>query len=275
VIGAHGELGAAYIGPLTFGWSAGCTVPVAETVNRRGRTAELNYGLGIVADPAGLLISFVDMTVLTIDGEIVPPGVADRAVAAFVLPSFVVDHEGTVVEIRGTEEMIADLIALMPEMAPMAGPEFVAAIEASVASKYWESWGGFWAGFGSIDEVRFETTADIPSGNATVETNVVIESLGTNAAGDVVLRVQQIAEGDDLLNATATMMDELGAADTGALFTTARRVVTIDTTTDPHTLRPRTVSLTIDLEIGSGVESRRQVETHDWTFDWSAPECGG
>jgi hypothetical protein len=88
-----------------------------------------------------------------------------------------------------------------------------------------------------------------------------------------VLRVQRIAEGDDLLNAGGATMSQLGV-DPGVL-SSARRAVTIDATTDPATLRPSTVSMSMDIEIGNGVETRREVETHDWIFDWSAPGCDG
>jgi hypothetical protein len=246
---------------------------VSETVTRRGKTAELTYGLRIEADAGGVLVSFVDMTVVTIDGQALPPGAAEQAVAVFLLPSFVVDQYGAVVEIRGMEEMIERLIALVPEMAPMAGPEYIALLEDWVASKYWESWGGFWSAHGSIDQPHLEATVDVPSGTTTIETDVVVESLGTTATGDAVLRVQHIAEGDDLLNAGGATMSQLGV-DPGVL-SSARRAVTIDATTDPATLRPSTVSMSMDIEIGNGVDTRREVETHDWIFDWSAPGCDG
>jgi hypothetical protein len=221
----------------------------------------------------GLLISFVDMTVLTIDGQVLAPDEAEQAAAVFLLPSFVVDHEGTLVEIRGMEAMIEELIALLPEMAPMAGPEYIALLEDWVAEKYWESWGGFWAGYASIDEVRFEATVDVSTRDAPLETDVVVESLGTTTAGDALLRFRHVAEGEDLLVAIRATVAELGVD--ASAFATARRVVNVDSMIDPETLRPRTVSMSVDTEIGTGVESRREVETHDWTFDWSAPECGG
>jgi hypothetical protein len=45
--------------------------------------------------------------------------------------------------------------------------------------------------------------------------------------------------------------------------------------TDPQTRRPRTVSLTLDIEIGNGVESQHQVETHDWTSSGQHRDVAG
>jgi hypothetical protein len=246
---------------------------VSETITRRGRTAELTYALRIDADPSGLLISFVDMTVLTIDGQVVPAEVAEQAAAVFLLPSFVVDHDGAVVEIRGMEEMIDKLITLVPEMAPMAGPEFVALLEDWVESNYWESWVGFWGDYDSVDELRYAATVDLAVGAGIVATDVLVESTGTNAAGEAMLRFQHVVEGDDFIAAMGTTMTEFGMD--ASTFITARRVVTVDSTIAPDTLRPSTVSMSMDTEVGDGVGSQTAFEAHDWAFDWSAPGCGG
>ena len=65
--------------------------------------------------------------------------------AGFALPSFLVGSAGAVVDIVGMEDLIAQLEAASPESGVEITPAFIALLEESVTSKYWDAWAGFGA----------------------------------------------------------------------------------------------------------------------------------
>ncbi len=268
------KLGKPYIGALTFAWKAGCSVPVAETVTKRGTTAELEYRLA--AEPHGeeLLISFRDMTMRRYDGKPVRVGQA-RAVAGFKLPDFAVDQNGALLGVRGMQELMDELGAIDSSFENVFTPEGIALLEDTVASKYWENWVGFWAGFASIDTPHFETTVSMALEQTTFDTAVVVDSLATTRTGDAVLRYRQTVDGEDFLRAIGAVSSAMGADEIAAAIagSSGSRVTTVEITTDPRTLRPSTVSMVLDIELTRNGKRDHQVEKREWDFHWSAIRC--
>ena len=102
-------------------------------------------------------------------------------------------------------------------------------------------------------------------GDTQFNMTVVVESLGTTPGGLAMMRQTQIVEGEDLLLAMGVVTAALGADEVAAAMaeTSGRRIVTLETTTDPLTLRPLSASLTQDIELttNGALESRLERKT--------------
>jgi hypothetical protein len=154
--------GGPYFGPLVFDWGTNCTVPVRETVLKAGSSATLSYGIELVAEGSNLIVSLVDMAVHDFNGEPVPSDQTDGVLAAFRLPSLVIDPTGMVVDVRGMQELLDQVQATLNLGDQVDSRQMAALMEDVVATKYWDTWAGFWAGVGSIDEARLEAVVPTP-----------------------------------------------------------------------------------------------------------------
>jgi hypothetical protein len=252
--------------------------PVREIIVKRGQTAELTYRLQLSGESDGTSVSIVELTAVSLDGQPLPSDEADALGAAFVLPDWVVDAQGEVVEVRGIEELLDKFDELGGQpIAPEARSGWAQVLEDAVVTKYWDSWAGFWASYGSIDRAREEFTATAPTRDAEYGSHGVVESVGTTPAGLAILRMTQTLEGDDLARALGGTFESLGAADeTGALSGTdaGRRIMTLESVLAPESLRPDSVELTIDIELTMDGETQRGLESRAWSFDWAASDCG-
>ena len=269
-------VGEPYEGALKFDWPAGCSVPVAEVVKKSGDTAELTYRLRIDDTGTEKEISFTEMSIERVNGH-EPPDVAS-VLAGFRLPSIRVDAAGAFVRVEGMDDLIEELVADEPGIAEMFTPEFTALVADSVGSKYWDSWVGFWSDLGEIDAEGIEATeVQIDVGEASYDTTISVESLGTTADGDAVLRQTQVLGGEDFIRALGSALSL--AADlpsdeiTSGGVTGTRRIVS-EIATDPTTLRPRFASFTMDIAIKRNGGTSSQTERRRWSFDWAATRCG-
>lgn len=261
--------GVPYIGPLKFQWPRDCLVPVREVVTKGGSTAEVAYGLSIVGEGENLVVSFAGMTVSTVNGSPVTGDAADQATAGFLLPSFVVGPDGSVVEVRGMAALIAEFAARDPDFVAKYTPEEIAGLESLVIAKYWDSWVGFWASLGSVDEPRLEATSPSNSSGLSFDTTLVVESLGTGADGQIRLRQVQTLDGENFLRALSAALPEINSDPTAA----GRRITTVDVTTDPLTLRSSSIVFTNDTQLTTNGQTQSDLETRRWTIDWATANC--
>jgi hypothetical protein len=260
-------IGPPYIGPLTFNWASDCTVPVAETVTKRGSTAHLSYGMQIVAEVPNRVVSLVDMVIADIDGS---PVSDPASIAAFHLPSFVVDDAAAVVEVRGLDEMFDDAQNVTGADPALLTPELRATLTETVTSKYWGTWAGFWASVGSIGVSRVETIMSVPMGDSQIDTTILLESLGTTADGLAILRHTQTIDGENFLRAMGIVT---GNNEAPAASDSGHQIITIDVTTNPSTLRPASAQIVTNMEFTTAAGTQSMMESRTWTFDWLSSDC--
>ncbi len=258
-------LGERYLGPLTYRWPVGCTVRLTEATIKDDSTATLTYGLELVAEGPNLVVSFVDMMIADVNGQPMSAADATAQVMLFKLPNLVVDPQGTVVETRGVEELLDAIVATGLADASEITLWLAAALETALVSNYWGSWAGAWATRGTIDAPHVESVLPTAVGDTQFNMTVVVESLGTTPGGLAMMRQTQIVEGEDLLLAMGVVTAALGADEVAAAMaeTSGRRIVTLETTTDPLTLRPLSASLTQDIELTTNGGSRKSSRTQD------------
>ncbi len=265
-------LGAPYLDELRFDWPQDCAVPVVEEVRKSGQTALLRYRLGLEADGSNTRVTFEDMVVTSVDGNPVPDEAGTAMGAQFTLPGFLVDPEGTVVELVGMDALIDQLNALDPEANVEMTPEFVALVEESVTDKYWGSWVGTWASWGFFDEATEIGTSEFQIGSEVATSDIVTESLGTVDGGAVALRSTITLDGADFALAMggvmATVANPTDSATTQEIV--GQRVITVEVVTDPATLRPTSAFTSIAIELTADGETRSQLEERRWIFEWSA-----
>jgi hypothetical protein len=264
-----------FLGSLRFDWPVGCSVPVEENVTKRGQTALLNYFVRSEQADAGIEISFEEMTIREVNGTEVPEDVADQIAAQFMLPGFLVGADGVETGVVGTEEMIAQMDDAGLIEADDFTPQALALLEETVLSKYWGSWVGFWAGLESIDEPRSAREVPLSVGESEVTIDLVVESLVNGSTKEATLRSVQTLTGEDFLRSIGAVETSLGKEQSAGSEPEGdgHRISTVEVTTDPATLQPRSVSFVNDIELTMDGATQTDIESRDWRFDWSATRC--
>jgi hypothetical protein len=267
-----------YLGPLTFGWTAGCDVDVHEIVEKNERKVELDYIVRTVDDleGRGMKVSFEDLHVALVDGKKIAKKDQAEFSASFRLPEFVVSDAGAIVEIIGMEKLFESLKKADPAAFKTLTPQMIDLVRESVGSKYWDSWAGTWAGVESIDAPILETTTDLPVGDDSVQQQLEMSSLRRPTADQASLKLTVTLDGEDFLRSIGSVMGSLGAPEGAPSDFTAldsSRVVTITASTDPLTLKPDHVTFENNVKITSDGKAETKVETRDWVFDWKNVRC--
>ena len=150
-----------------------------------------------------------DVQVLEVDGDKTSDAERKAMAAALLIPSFVVDPTGEVVEVRGTEALLGQIAELDPSIGTAtAAPGFVATLEASVTSKYWNVSAGGWADWGSFEEAEEEGFYE---GGDETEVDFTMHSVGTTDTGRGVLRRVEVLAGDELQDLLAETLAGFGA----------------------------------------------------------------
>ena len=246
-------------------------MPVAEEVLKSGKTAVLHYTLDLQADGQNLLVSFDDMSVISVDGTELPDAVSQTAAASFLLPSLVVDRDGFVVDVVGMDALVEQIEALDPSGDFEVTPELAAVLEDSVTSKYWDSWAGMWATWGSFEDEVEAGTSEFAAASGIAVSDVEMRSLGAVDGSLVALLSTITLDGDDFTLAMGgTVAMATGSDPTESSSISGQRVVTVEVVTDPATLRPTSAFTSIEVEVTADGETRSQLEERRWIFDWSA-----
>lgn len=265
------RLGDPYLGPMHFDWGSDCAVAVREHVTKAGTTAELTYQLRITGDPGGATVAFEDMRIDRLNGEQAeaPPAV----LAGFRLPSFEIDETGRVVEVSGIQDLIDELGDVAPGLGTPSTPGFVAVLEETVASKYWGSWVGLWVDVESIDEVEHTVVVPQELNGVSYDVEVTVSSVGTDAAGDVVLRLVEVIEGENFARAFLGINGTLGSKTTTPPDFEGSRTTTVEIITDPADLRTTAAWFTQEIAVSAEGQHQARRETRAWTFDWEGSDC--
>lgn len=270
--------GPPYLGDLAFDWPRDCTVDVRETVVKGDTSARLSYSLDLTAGSSDLdhiIVSFVDLTVDTIDGEVVPPAANAQLRRSFLLPDFVIDRDGYVVELRGLGQLIDDLNAANPAGPPLElSPDVEATFAQAVSEKYWGTWAGTWADVGSITDTTQQRENELTVGGEDIVIPVTIESLPADD-GRASLTLEARQSGDSFLRALGFTADDI-AGTSGALdeITDASRTSLVTAELDPTDLMPSRASIETTIELTSGARTESQFESRAFEFDWANSDCG-
>ena len=262
-----------YRGPLTYEWPVGCSLPVVESVDRRGTQAELAYELDIRALGDLVEVSYLGMRVVSLDGRTPTTEENEFLSTSLSLPSFVVDGGGVGVGLRGVDEMLQQMQRIDPRLTEIP-PGFVAALEETVLTKYWGTWVGFWVDFGDIEIDRWEGASELVVGDRVVVAPLVVEAGPIGADGLIRLRAEQTVSDSDLAGLLAATLDQFGG-DVADVELRGDRTTTFEVLTDPTTLRPVTAQQTVSLTAEIDDEQMDQHESRSWSFDWSGSDCVG
>jgi hypothetical protein len=263
-------LGDPYIGDLTFAWPQGCSVPVVEEVLKTGRTASLQYSLGLTAEGQDLLVGLNDLLVTEVDNSPVPPESSAALSAQFALPSFLVNGDGAATDVVGLDALIEQLNAASPAGSVELTPQFAALLSDTVMSKYWGSWAGIWASWASFKEPTEigESQFEVSDGIAVSDIEMV--SLGTTDNGLVALRSTVTLDGADFALALGgTMAAITGSSDPDSVVFEGKRIITVEVVTDPTTLQPASAFASIEIELTEDGKTEQQLEERRWDFDWT------
>ncbi len=266
------ELGAPYLGGLTFDWPQNCAVPVLEEVLKSSKTATLQYNLGLRAEGQNLIVSFDDLVVTTFDGSPVPAGMGEAVRSLFALPSFLVGTDGTVLDVIGMAALIGQIEATAADSDFEVAPELAGLLKETVANKYWGSWVGMWATWEVFDDANEIGESELPVSGGVAVSDVEMNSLGSTDDSLVALRGTITLDGADftvaLRGTLPTVISTVSAAETSAI--SGQRVIVVEVVIDPTTLQPSSAFTSIDVDLTLDGETSSELEERRWTFDWTA-----
>jgi hypothetical protein len=259
------ELAQPYAGELTFVLPENCGVPVEEQrVESDGTEVDLAYTLtfdaqGMEGRATVVTVDEIDVQQVLVEGLERPAGSVDPVV--FERPSLVVEANGQIGGIVGTEELVARL-PIPPDAAPMVAR----GLELDMSDQVWDLPIGVWADLGTIEELESDLAIESPTGRRLIGT---VWSEGTVGDLAVLNLVAQHAP-DDVEAAVAASFPELAPAIGQAEVAIGDVVEVI---TDPTTLWPRSVSLDRVAESRIGTDVVRRSEHRSLQFDWAASDC--
>jgi hypothetical protein len=267
-------LGEPYLGPLTYRVFPRCAVPVRETVEKNGATAKIEYRLRFTPEGDRIVMAWTDMEILTIDGMPVFDSSAEAAGVAFLMPEIVVDAAGRAVEVRGMADVIEQMDAIEPGVAEMLGsPQMLAALESRVVERYWYSWAGIWAEWGSFEEPIEEAAYIDEAGDQQTFTMTSMGTIGDELAAFSLFRV---VEGDDLretLGAATELVSGESLPGLAGADVRGQMTDTVEVVTDPTTLWPRSVVVERRVNATVDGESVSRKERRVSVLDWDASDC--
>ncbi|MRG95449.1 hypothetical protein [Polyangium spumosum] len=277
-----------------FGWKVPCRVPVEQVGEKKGNTARLRYMLSVKPSADGNLdVAFSDFQFLELNGQdITAPEMQKQLAVALaltsVMPSLTVSREGEYLGVRGLDAAIDRMLAMPPFnedpkitrqlAATLRLPAMKANLEAKVGD-YWNTWVGAWNGLTLAPGASREGDDSIQVGEDEIPTRIRFEHHGPVAGDPKLVRLSFVSTMSG--NAASVVL----AAFTRALLRDAgtnlpkdvniervSRVVTLETETDPATLRPRRTRYVTDLELMIDGELSTRRETREDRFDWERAE---
>jgi len=287
--------------PLRFAWTVPSTGVVTETTTKKGRTGRTRYRITLSRMEQGddLRLRISDFELLSVAGAALEDRVQRAVLSALsgAIPDLVIGPDGRLRDVVGFERVMEATLAAFEKMDPappaeviegvrrqLSSPHWVATIKQS-AGDFWTCWVGVWAGL----EVRpgakheMETSIPLPDGS-TLAVPAIVERHGSaeGPAGAVKLTFTSTIEGENgriLADAiTRALRQTTGREPPEGTYESMRRVVRLEVTTDPATLRPvrATSEKTTSVKV-KGQPEAAQVERHEYEFAWDSPpaETGG
>lgn len=283
--------------PLTFAWTAPSKATVTLDAEKRGNRVKSSMVVSVSRQPDGLLrLDYEDVTVLSVNGKPLtsPEGQAAMppALAAITkaVPSILVNPAGQLVDFIGFDRLIEALIENTPQPEGGQGREQLRKVLSdprmqtmmrSKAGDDWSTWVGLWAGKELAPGARTDFEAQVASGDGNpLPTHGYFENRGPveGRPGTVRLYMEVVSDGPEFRAAIHRMLVAMiqSSGQTGDVLPAeqiedARRVQSVETVTDPETLRPQEVTVTLSTSIKMrGEAEKSEIERKHFVFDWSA-----
>ena len=276
---------------LRFDWPVPGKAQVKEVVLKKGKTGITQYDLIINPINDDLIeIKYGNFEFIEINGITITAKLRHELAPIIewmkILPSFVVNNNGYLVEILGIDDMMKNYYKdssekEMKEMETLLKSKtFMNALYNKVADR-WNQWVGCWSGMvvREYEKIQFESDIDVFGTSVKVPTTISHEGKDKNRNELIWLKanteIQNINVLKTMANGIQKGISESGVSaesfpDMSNLLDDFSRKTVITTLTNPYTLQPHYVKseMTIYIKPKEG-EEITQIENHEYWFDWS------
>ncbi|MFW2333693.1 hypothetical protein [Ilumatobacter sp.] len=265
-----------YQGPLTFSWPSDCTIPAT------GTNVKWNLDDGLIDAAVSfefIITTSTDEELLVIRssgfravaiGDLPPPVDAELLAPALLPPTFAVDPNGRLVEVRELEP----LVEIYAQVGLVVADEIERTLSEYYALRVWAPWVGLWAERAVVGpEVIEVPQQDLAAAtwNTTSDQPISVAS-ATSKTGRATLFAYLPLDLGDPAAAASRVIDEI---DTQALDQVGLELdgsLNFLTDTDPTTLQPTSVSVLQGVAQPDEAGTRFHREW-PWEFDWEAAIC--
>jgi hypothetical protein len=271
---------------LTFGWPVPAHVRVTERVKKSDEGATLAYDVDVkrAADGKNLVVSLTRFEFVAVDGADVKDPVVKEQLqpalnAAAALPSLLISPEGRFLDIGDLDKVIDRMVDMedpgerreqLRKM--MKSPQMIALLKQR-SGEFWRVWAGMWSGMSLRPGETAKSTMAIPAGG--IEMPGTVSHRGGVDGGLVRIEYHAAFDGksggralQDLFGDTLRALGRDAGIDVGTHVDEVHFELGAETVTDPRTLKPKTAAYKRDVSLAAGGKTKRQVESHDYAFDW-------
>lgn len=284
---------------LRFAWPTPSRVTVTERILKKGKRSVVRYDAVLSARKGGGYelkldkFQFVELEGQDVSKGPLPPELKAAQAVAGAIPSLVLSPEGQVVDVVGMEETMERALQLVPEeqgmrekmRAAFAQPGLAQAMKQK-AGDFWQAWVAAWVGMDLAAGQERSATVPMQLPSGSVDSKVTMRHRGPvpEHKGAVRLELETVLEGEPFRKAMANMLSQMmqGVSTQGgkpppdfdAMLKSARRVSTVETVTDPATLRPYSARLAQVTQLRVEDQEREEREEREYSFAWPAQKAG-
>ncbi len=271
-----------------FAWSAPIAVTVVENVHKQKQTAKLAYRLDVCPSPDGTFdvshhdFHFVSLNGIPANDPRVAEGLARLAPLSAAIPILVVGKNGRYRDIRGIDQMLAQLEKVVNKEQIETLRTFLknpaqARLLTDAAAFRWKAWVESWLNYDPKLGKKQSVTGIVPGIPADKTPHGEMTFEGPVSNGHVRLSQVTHLDGPEARHAMAA----LAAALEGSDVDLERMIVSVDQSSEIETewpkLRPARVVTKKAVNVELDGAKREFAETHEYLFDWDAngkePEC--
>jgi len=253
-------------------------IPVRETVEKRGRRAELSYRLVLCPNEDGKLsvehrdTRFVSLNGMPADDPSMAPTLRKLEPVMSAIPHLIISADGQYEGVRGWGQVLEQVGALLPEEGQAElqrlreNPRARALVELAVGRR-WQTWVGTWLAFDPSRGFLEREVTLVPMGEP-VPLRVEMDAKPGDEQGWWRLRATTRAGGRKAKAMMADALQAMGGKDVKPEGLEIEIVSIREAETRWPVLRPRWAHSRKEIYLSHGGRRRERVEDHRYDLDW-------